>query len=212
MWTYHSVGCSRRDFDVSSFLFVLFAAVALVFFQLQRLFGTQKGFTPSDLNTRQSSKPKSCTNVSLPSELVGLDELLHKKNMGDVASITKQCESLFHSLLEAFASAHHKTLKKYLSKDVYESFAQQIEKREARNLILRLEVRDIKATLKSYHATRQGLEVTVEFSSEQMLMTVNPQGESFDNPAQIFIPKVDMWTFDLRPGKILVLETKSGGE
>lgn len=195
----------RRGF-VSSALFVLAVMVILLYFQLQKLFGTNQGYHPGA--PKAASKPSVCTNVSLAPDLARFEDMLQKIGAGSVVVFIKACETLFRDALEAFAASHYKTLKKLLAKPVYESFAAQMEQREERGVTLQLEVRDLITTVQSYEKTALGLEVVVVFSSQQMVRTVNAQGESFDNPSQIFVPKRDVWTLLWKDQTLTVLGTQ----
>ena len=191
----------------SGLIFWAIIAAALAF-QLRRVWGTATGFKGNGSTPQNEKRPY--TNVSLSTNLGKFEQQLKEWNASvDVATLTRRCETLFNDLLEAFAASHYKTLKKHMSKAVYESFAHQMEKREQKGLTLHLDVRQLQTTLQNLQQTSQGIEVVVSFASEQMSRTTNAQGESFDNPAQIFVPKKDIWTFLLKGEHLTVVETTS---
>lgn len=191
-------------------MYLLFwaAVAALLLFQLRRVWGTSAGFQPGRPAGQKEERPRE--DHSSSSLMDSFDKQLKAWGASfDAVSLMKKCEEMFRELLEAFAASHHATLKKHMSKDVYESFALQMERREQKGVSLRLEVRNLQTTLQNLRKTSQGIEAEVVFRSEQMSMTVNAQGESFDNPSQIFVPKVDTWVFVCKREALTVVETAS---
>lgn len=192
--------------------FYLLFIVGVLLFQLWKLWGTKSGYSPYE-NKKIFSSNSYVTNVTQSPNLSEIDIFLKKINSRfDTSSLMKQFETLFIETLEAYTASHYKTLKMNLSKEVYESFSQKIEIREKKNLKLNIEVKNLQSSLQSYHKIRNGIDFIVRFASEQMLMTMNPQGESFDNPGRIFMPKIDIWVFRLlfKDQHLVVVETRSG--
>lgn len=193
-------------------LLFLASVAALLLFQLRRVWGKSSGFQPGQPFVRPTKNPDESRPAA--SAMESFDRQL--KAWGapfDAVSLTKKCEEMFRELLEAFAASHYATLKKHMSKAVYESFALQMERRGQKGVSLQLEVRHLQTTLQNLRKVSQGIEVEAVFRSEQMSMTVNAQGESFDNPSQIFVPKVDTWVFVCKREALTVVETasKKGG-
>ncbi|GHS91530.1 hypothetical protein AGMMS49949_02070 [Alphaproteobacteria bacterium] len=119
----------------------------------------------------------------------------------DAFAFLKRCEGIFEETLEAYAKNRHETLKKYLSENVYESFAERLKKRAKKKQNLLIDIKNLQASLENVLETRGGVEVVVQFKSEQMFASVNVSGESFDNPACLFVPKKNTWTFQILKGQ-----------
>lgn len=215
----------------------LFLVLVLTFLviRLWRLLGTQEGFQPRKTEKKQEDlmffsgssfgseiqgaegeltrlyEAPQLPDVAPEVNKVALEAILKKRFISkDIPSLLGRFEEVFKQVIEAYAAAHHRTLKDVLVEQVYESFAQQIEKREAKGLTLTVEICDLKAHLKSFKAAEIDVDFVVQFTSEQMFQTSNADGESFDNPAKLFVPKTENWTFRYRTRarKFIILATQ----
>lgn len=180
---------------------ILILLLLFLLFRLWSVFGTHTGFDFADKKDHASfwnnRKSKRLKNVTEP-----VDEQSEFEN--DIVRIlptfhsTKflnMCENCFLETIEAYKNAHYQILKRNLGSSVYESFAKQIDQREKDNLSIEFAVRNVKSKILNYAQDDQNLNIRVEISSEQMIATFNMDGESFDNPSRIFIPKINIWTF-----------------
>ncbi|MCX7338379.1 MAG: Tim44/TimA family putative adaptor protein [Alphaproteobacteria bacterium] len=108
----------------------------------------------------------------------------------------RNATSAFTMIIQAYATANHRTLKKLLSPDVYEQFATAIESREKNNLRQETEIEDVHAEIHKVDVKNKKARVTVLFKSQQRVITINEEGHSFDNPARFSVPMTDYWTFE----------------
>lgn len=174
------------------YLIILISVILLV--RLFSLFGRRSGFEP-EWAALEPVSPKNvteapCIDSALEAELAAVLPGFSG------ASFAKTCEELLYTILGAFRDAHLSTLKKYLSEAVYDAMAQDIEARENRHTRLELEVRGVGVRVERGSVLRAKARVWVRLTSEQMWATVNSDGTIFDNPARIFVPKVNLWTLE----------------
>ena len=105
-------------------------------------------------------------------------------------------EVAFRMIVIAFAEGDKSTLKKLLSKDVYDSFVQAIDEREKAKQNLELEVaRIVQAEVIKEIESDVLMEVTVKFISEQCSITYDKKGKILSGNPEQFHEITDIWTF-----------------
>ncbi len=102
----------------------------------------------------------------------------------------------FEHIVNAYADANQSKLKKLLSADVYNKFIHTIEIRQKREETLNVDIQSVDAHISDIKLTEISAVITVLFESEQMLVTINADGQSFDNPARLTTKVNDVWTFE----------------
>ncbi len=102
----------------------------------------------------------------------------------------------FEHIVNAYADANQSKLKKLLSSDVYDKFVHAIETRQKREETLTVDIQSVDAHISDIKLTETSAIITVLFESEQMLVTINADGQSFDNPARLTTNVNDVWTFE----------------
>lgn len=105
-------------------------------------------------------------------------------------------EKAYMMIIEAFSKGDRQLLKQLLSADVYKKFVKAIVEREKSGTTLKTEIQDISSTeVVSADIEGKKLKISVKFVSEQMVATMNSNGQIMDNPAQLSVPMTDIWTF-----------------
>lgn len=105
-------------------------------------------------------------------------------------------EVAFRMIVVAFAEGDKTTLKKLLSKEVYDSFVQAINEREKTKQTLELEVaRIVQAEVVKEIESDALMEVTVKFISEQCSVTYDKKGKVLAGNPEQFHEITDIWTF-----------------
>lgn len=105
-------------------------------------------------------------------------------------------EVAFRMIVIAFAEGDKTTLKKLLSKEVYDSFVEAINEREKAKQTLELEVaRIVQAEVIKEIESDVLMEVTVRFISEQCSVTYDKKGKVLTGDPEQFHEITDIWTF-----------------
>jgi predicted lipid-binding transport protein (Tim44 family) len=193
---------------------IVFAILSLyLFFRLWSVLGTRTGHEKkmdpfkggeeivSDDNvvvfSKRASKSVQTEQSDFSSLVASQINRLMKLDKGfDPAAFLRGAQSAFLSIIRAFAEANHLTLKNLLSQSVYEQFAAALEDRERKGLRQETEIEDISAEILNIDLLEDKAQITVRFKSQQMMATFNESGESFDNPARLHVPMIDVWTFE----------------
>lgn len=103
---------------------------------------------------------------------------------------------VFQRTITSFAKGELDVLKRFLSNDVYQKFEAAVLERKKKNFSREAEVSDIEAEIVDIEIdSEQNASVKVKFLSQQMLATIDENGNSFDNPAKLKVPMVDEWAF-----------------
>ncbi|GHT89110.1 hypothetical protein FACS1894113_3200 [Alphaproteobacteria bacterium] len=126
-------------------------------------------------------------------EVLNLQERFH--DFSAVAFLGK-AEEVFDSIFNAFANSHHHTLKSMLTDDLYESFAERINKREDRNLRQEILIKHKKTSIEKVKIMETKACVLVSFAVEQMSAMIDTEGKSFDNPMRLYRNVLHKWLFE----------------
>lgn len=176
---------------------ILLILVFILVVRLFTLFGRRAGFEPESFSVPSVPDVDSMKNVTESYFVTPeLEQKIQRDIPGfDAAKFVKTCENLFLDTIDAFQKAHRQQLKKYVSEKVYKSFSKQISKREKESCYMEFLVQDVTIKISEYAICRDHINIDVCIACEQMLATWNAQGESFDNPSRLFVPKMHIWTF-----------------
>ena len=111
-------------------------------------------------------------------------------------SFLAKAEEMFDAIFNGFANSHHYILKSMLTADLYESFAAQIERREAKNLRQELLIKHKKTILNKIRIFAEKAEILLTFDVSQMSAMVDSEGVSYDNPKRIYRDVNHRWVFE----------------
>lgn len=108
----------------------------------------------------------------------------------------KSAVLVFERTITSFAKGDLALLKRFLSGDVYQKFETAVLDRREKNLVREAEISNIEAEVLDIEIdNEQHVSIKVKFRSQQMLATIDENGNSFDNPAKLKVPMIDEWTF-----------------
>lgn len=111
-------------------------------------------------------------------------------------SFLKGASQAFEMVIEAFATGDKRTLKELLSKDVYQGFIGEIEKREkegkTRETTL---VAIVSASIKDIVLNKKYARIAVEFVSEQVNLVKDKTGKVIEGSPSDVEEIRDVWTF-----------------
>lgn len=96
--------------------------------------------------------------------------------------IKHDLELMFTSIFEAFVESKYEELKTMLSANLYESFSEQIHKREEKNLRQEFNIKSVTSDIVGISIADNKIRLSVLFKTSQMSATVNSEGVSFDIP------------------------------
>ena len=117
-----------------------------------------------------------------------------------IVSFLTKAEEIFDTIFNAFANSHHHTLKNMLTEPLYESFAEQIKKREEANLRQEILIKHKKTTMEKIQLLANKAKIFVSFDVSQMSAIINSDGASFDNPKRIYRDVLHKWVFERDTG------------
>jgi len=191
--------CSEGDL-LQVLELIIFAGLAVVvLYQLYSVLGRRKGLQPEDRKTveavgRRAPTPERALEPADDGvELTGLAAVRAKDPTFDVGRFLNGAKGAYEMTVKAFAAGDRSTLQNLLASDVYASFEQAIDQREAEG---RTE------TVEFLHSPRADLEkaeivdgdvarVTVRFLAEFRSRTKGPEGEAVDDRRT-----AELWTFE----------------
>lgn len=114
----------------------------------------------------------------------------------DEASFLEGASKAYEMIVEAFASADIRSIRAFLSDSVYEAFKTAAAERDSAGLATDLKFVGIdRAAIVDSNADNDGMSATVEFTSNQVRVTRDSDGNVVDgDPNRIDLVK-DRWTF-----------------
>lgn len=192
-------------------LVVLGLTAFLIFFKLFREFGktreiiinmndADKEKLKNFIENIVSQQPQSATAPSDPERIsaVDPDEALLQSKFPDFSktSFLIKADERFDSIFNGFANSHHYLLKSMLTESLYESFAEQIARRESRNLRQELLIKHKSTTMDKILVLAEKAEVFITFSVSQMSAIINSDGVSYDNPKRLYRDVIHRWVFE----------------
>ena len=111
-------------------------------------------------------------------------------------SFLSKAEEMFDSIFNAFADSHHHILKTMLTASLYEQFANNIKKREEKDLRQEILIKHKKTAIEKLELLQNKVKILVDFSVSQMSAIIDVNGVSFDNPKRLYRDVVHRWTFE----------------
>ena len=140
-------------------------------------------------------RPSETSNESTRSFDSALAQLKENDPTFNEEIFLRGCSRAFEKIVVSYANGDHTQLKKLLSKDVYTKFSDAIDARQQSGQQMEAQIDFVEAEIVDVKLTKTSASITVQFSSEQMLATVNADGVSHDNPARLKANVSDVWTF-----------------
>lgn len=197
-------------------LVVLGLIAFLIFFKLFKEFGktreiiinmndADKEKLKNFIENIVSQQPQAATAHSDQGGISALDpdEALLQSKFPDFSktSFLMKADEMFDSIFNGFANSHHYLLKGMLTESLYESFAEQIARRESRNLRQELLIKHKSTTMDKILVLAEKAEVFITFSVSQMSAIINSDGVSYDNPKRLYRDVIHRWVFERSFGK-----------
>jgi predicted lipid-binding transport protein (Tim44 family) len=205
------------DFHIGSIIFFAIVAVFLLF-RLRSVLGRRTGQERyRDPFAQRSPPPASAPVPGAPSEgrgpiiegtatpvseparvplAAGLTQLKAADRNFDERSFLKGARGAFELIVNAFAAGDTAALKPLLSADVYRSFAEAIQQRQAAKETHETNL----VTVKECDLVEAGVDantafVTVKLVSDQVNVTRAADGTVIDGDPDRVVEKTDFWTF-----------------
>lgn len=121
-----------------------------------------------------------------------------QQKIPDFSSISflGKAEEMFDSIFNAFANSHHHILKMMLTEHLYEQFAQNIKKREEKDLRQEILIKHKKTAIEKLELLQDKVKIFVDFSVSQMSAIIDANGISFDNPKRLYRDVKHKWMFE----------------
>jgi predicted lipid-binding transport protein (Tim44 family) len=102
----------------------------------------------------------------------------------------------YEIIIEAFAKGDKITLKPLLSPAVYKSFTGVLKDREESGQTVEIQIVELKdPEILSIEIKGKQEQITLKFTSEQIVVTKDAEGQILDNPAHLTLIMKDIWTF-----------------
>ena len=115
----------------------------------------------------------------------------------DPGEFVENAKNAFEYIVMNFAAGEKSKLKPLLSKDVYQGFSRAIDDREDRKETLETTLVRIKdAELLEAGMSDRTASVTVKYTTEQINVTRNKDGEVVDGDPDRITDAIDIWTYE----------------
>jgi predicted lipid-binding transport protein (Tim44 family) len=164
--------------------------------QLQR---PTLGAPEPDTRGEQPDRPRRLAgdahSLSAPATR-GLDDIRRDYPAFDVDRFLDSVRLVYEAVVVAFANGDRNVLRELLSREVFDTFSQEIADREERREQVELSFIGLKRTeIVDASVVNGRMQITVDFESALVSTTRNQSGRIVDgNPAQIITAR-DRWTF-----------------
>ena len=194
-------------------LLVLAAIAVFVVMRLKGVLGTRDGFEPKTDRpeaTAQSTKPAfEVIEGGLDRDII--DHVKMDSRAGQAFAKMKKVEPEFsvsefldgvrqayEMILMAFEGDDLKTLKQFLEKDVYDSFASVIAERQKAGLSVNatfVGVREMKITGAKFNGRSKEGEITMRFVGEIVSYVEDAKGKIIEGNRDVIKRQTDTWSF-----------------
>ena len=196
---------------------ILFVISAVVFYRLWSILGARTGHERKhDWNTSNQPDPEiivveatlsgldtetASSNLEISEKIERLKDVIPSFNLD---GFIKGAEKAFTKIVQSFYDGTIQPIKNLLSPAVEEVFTRNIELRQLSNQTIEFQIKDIKLKIIDVFSDTDLARITVEFTTEQILVTINSNGQSYDNPARLSRTIKDCWVFE----RLLVSSSK----
>lgn len=216
-------------------LLIYAAVAAIMFVALFRVLGTRHGEEPVKRNpfAEAPSFQKSAEAIVVPSTEVPTPEPSVAANASaevqqalfqmalidrnfDATQFAANAKEAYRIVVEAYAHDDKNTLQELLTPKVYDTFKRALDERLQHGEKLEIEIRVISRAeiIDAKVDGNSNAEITLRFTSEQIRVTRNSNGEIIEGSSQFPDRLVDDWTFGRRLNnpdpRWLVTETEDG--
>ncbi len=195
-------------------LLVLAAIALFLVLRLRNVLGTRDGFEP-----RPDDKPKPARNGAARdfevidggldldiTDHVEIDSRAGKAFAGmksvepefSVSEFLNGARQAYEMILMAFEGDDLDTLAQFLSRDVFDSFAQVVDDRQSRGLRVDASfvgVSELKITDAMFDKANNNAEITLKFVAELTSAVKNQDGEIVEGDTSSIKRQKDVWTF-----------------
>ncbi|MBE9475874.1 MAG: Tim44 domain-containing protein [Proteobacteria bacterium] len=199
-------------------LLVLAAIAVFLIMRLKGVLGTRDGFEPKVDRPETASKPNKPSFEVIEGGLDRdiIDHVEMDSRAGQAFAKMKKIEPSFsvgefldgarqayEMILMAFESDDLDTLKKFLSDDVYDSFASVIADRQKAGLKVNatfVGVREMKITGAKFNGRSKDGEITMRFVGEVVSYVEDAKGKIIEGNRDVIKRQVDTWSFGRKFG------------
>jgi predicted lipid-binding transport protein (Tim44 family) len=127
---------------------------------------------------------------------VGLDAILASDKTFDPRHFLTGARAAYEMIVVAFAQGDRRTLREWLSKEVYDSFDTVIREREGRGETAETRFVSLDATeVASAEVRGRTAQLTVRFVSQLISVTRDKSGNPTEGDAEKVVEVTDVWTF-----------------
>ncbi len=211
-------------------VFIIFVAI-YIFIKLYSIFGNDK----YDINNMRDNNNDSETKIKIATEALINSSLHNDKNAltilqpvqivdpklsGELLRLKeiipdfvpevflKNAEKTFDNVFDAFINGKHQILKESLEENLYNSFANQIKRREEQNLRQEINIIHKQTILSDIIVSYESIQLLVVMDVRQMAAMVDINGQSIDNPNRIYRDVRHKWVF----ATSILLDNNSQGD
>jgi predicted lipid-binding transport protein (Tim44 family) len=199
---------------------ILLVIAAVVAWRLWSVLGTRTGLEkPPLVLTPKTQQPKAeNANTPLDGEVLtpeyqkpvwtgyaeegsalakGLEAISAKSQGFTAQSFVRGASSAYEMVLEAFARGDKQALKPLLSKELFDSFSSEIDKRNAQGHSMKFQFVGVKsADMKRATLNGNKAQVEVAFASEMISATMDKSAAVVDGDDLAIRTVTDLWTFE----------------
>ncbi|MBR1943889.1 MAG: Tim44/TimA family putative adaptor protein [Alphaproteobacteria bacterium] len=144
-------------------------------------------------NTQTIVKPVQIVDPKLSYDILKVKEII-PDFVPEV--FLKNAEKTFDTIFDAFINGKHQVLKSLLDEDLYNSFANQIKRREDQNLRQEINIIHQQTSLSDIIVSYKSIQLVVVMDVKQMAAMVDINGQSLDNPNRLYRNVQHKWTFE----------------
>ncbi|MFP7672392.1 Tim44/TimA family putative adaptor protein [Marivita sp. S0852] len=200
-------------------LLVLAGIAVFLILRLKSVLGTRDGFEKPPLpqqDTRSSSRPDLEVIEGGPDRDI-VDHVDEHSDAADALARMKRAEPSFgvadflggargayEMILMGFERGELAEIKPFLSEDVYETFAEVVEAREAQGLTIEAEfigVRELSLVDATFDEATRTAEISVKYVGELTSAVRDSSGEIIEGSLTQMKRQKDVWTFSRRMGE-----------
>ena len=179
---------------------VLYAAIAtIVCVMLYTVLGKSVGQGPEagiDL-MKKNPKPAIVPPVDDGTPKTGLDAIAQADPNFSPAYFMDGAKAAYSMILEAFASGDRDQLKELLTKDVYKTYSDAIDAREADNLTQVTDLGRLRhAAIQDSNLEGKTAQISVLYEAELTSALMNAEGEVVQGDPDILSSISEIWTFE----------------
>ena len=202
------INAANHVFIGVGMIFVIIFA-CLVFYKLFKVFG----------NAKYAGQSVNCANLDKEMKIVEINEQKNYTQLAEVFPEYKnidcatEFEKLFDDIFYAFVESRYIFLKEHLSENLYEKFAEQIEKRQAANLRQEIEIKHKITNILKIINKEDKVIILIQFTVSQMSAMYNYNNNvSYDNPNKVFLDIKHEWQMERKDSSRQWIITKTNAK